>query len=294
MAGWGSSSGIKGRFENPRPRHGDPAGRRPGALDLPCPPRSVSWPTTPTPSSSAAATAAGSRFPARREAFDLVDGRDPRAALRRHGRQHPGQPADLRARVRAWTRTCAASTGGAWRPAPRARGATSSTRRSSRASTRASLSSSASPRAAPGSTGSWWTTAPTSRTSRRSARAITRRVAERARARKRGARDRDRQGARRWRSSRSARAGRAALPLQHARERAGPHAQRPGEGRQHARQPHHLPAHLAAAHRGSLSTLGEELERATAYLEILRIRMGERLASQIQVPERSSHGRCRR
>ena len=35
----------------------------------------------------------------------------------------------------------------------------------------------------------------------------------------------------------------------------------------------------------SLSTLGDELERATAYLEILKIRMGERLAVQIQVPE---------
>ena len=33
------------------------------------------------------------------------------------------------------------------------------------------------------------------------------------------------------------------------------------------------------------STLGEELERARAYLEILEIRMGERLHSQIQVPE---------
>jgi signal transduction histidine kinase len=35
----------------------------------------------------------------------------------------------------------------------------------------------------------------------------------------------------------------------------------------------------------SASTLGEELERATAYLEILRIRMGERLRVQIQVPD---------
>ena len=35
----------------------------------------------------------------------------------------------------------------------------------------------------------------------------------------------------------------------------------------------------------TLSTLGEELERATAYLEILRIRMGNRLAMQIEVPE---------
>jgi hypothetical protein len=35
----------------------------------------------------------------------------------------------------------------------------------------------------------------------------------------------------------------------------------------------------------SLSTLGDELDRARAYLEILRLRMGERLALQIQVPE---------
>lgn len=35
----------------------------------------------------------------------------------------------------------------------------------------------------------------------------------------------------------------------------------------------------------SLSTLGEELERAEAYLEILKIRMGARLQTQIDVPE---------
>ncbi|APV50266.1 sensor histidine kinase [Betaproteobacteria bacterium GR16-43] len=33
------------------------------------------------------------------------------------------------------------------------------------------------------------------------------------------------------------------------------------------------------------STLGEELERAMAYLEILKIRMGERLAMQVQIPD---------
>ena len=33
------------------------------------------------------------------------------------------------------------------------------------------------------------------------------------------------------------------------------------------------------------STLGEEVERARAYLEILRIRMGERLSVQVQVPD---------
>jgi LytS/YehU family sensor histidine kinase len=35
----------------------------------------------------------------------------------------------------------------------------------------------------------------------------------------------------------------------------------------------------------AMSTLGEELSRAEAYLEILRIRMGDRLAVEIQVPE---------
>jgi signal transduction histidine kinase len=35
----------------------------------------------------------------------------------------------------------------------------------------------------------------------------------------------------------------------------------------------------------SLSTLGEELERTLAYLEILKIRMGNRLSMQVEVPE---------
>ena len=35
----------------------------------------------------------------------------------------------------------------------------------------------------------------------------------------------------------------------------------------------------------SLSTLGEELERARAYLEILQIRMGGRLQSRVEVPD---------
>jgi signal transduction histidine kinase len=35
----------------------------------------------------------------------------------------------------------------------------------------------------------------------------------------------------------------------------------------------------------SMSTLGEELERARAYLDILKLRMGERLALQLQVPD---------
>src|SRR5690606_34479273 len=50
--------------------------------------------------------------------------------------------------------------------------------------------------------------------------------------------------------------------------------------------------HLIAYLRRSLprnldgqSTLGEELERANAYLEILKIRMGARLSTRIDVPE---------
>ena len=35
----------------------------------------------------------------------------------------------------------------------------------------------------------------------------------------------------------------------------------------------------------ALSTIGDELERAVAYLEILKIRMGDRLSMQVQVPE---------
>jgi hypothetical protein len=54
----------------------------------------------------------------------------------------------------------------------------------------------------------------------------------------------------------------------------------------------HMLGHLITYLRHSLprtedepSTLGDEIERARAYLEILRIRMGERLSVQIQVPE---------
>ena len=43
--------------------------------------------------------------------------------------------------------------------------------------------------------------------------------------------------------------------------------------------------HSLPREHGSLSTLGEELERAGAYLEILKIRMGARLELQVQVPE---------
>ncbi len=39
----------------------------------------------------------------------------------------------------------------------------------------------------------------------------------------------------------------------------------------------------------SVSTLGQELERVQAYLEILRIRMGARLALQVEVPEALHH-----
>jgi signal transduction histidine kinase len=54
----------------------------------------------------------------------------------------------------------------------------------------------------------------------------------------------------------------------------------------------HMLGHLIEYLRRSLprtedaaSTLGEELERAQAYLEILRIRMGERLQMHVEVPE---------
>ncbi len=43
--------------------------------------------------------------------------------------------------------------------------------------------------------------------------------------------------------------------------------------------------HSVPRAESALSTLGEEVERARAYLEILRIRMGERLALQVEVPE---------
>ena len=36
---------------------------------------------------------------------------------------------------------------------------------------------------------------------------------------------------------------------------------------------------------GELSTVGEEVERSRAFLEIMRIRMGERLSVEIDVPE---------
>src|SRR3546814_6685739 len=50
----------------------------------------------------------------------------------------------------------------------------------------------------------------------------------------------------------------------------------------------HLIADLRRALARNLdgqSTLGEELERAVAYLEILKIRMGSRLSTQVDVPE---------
>ena len=43
--------------------------------------------------------------------------------------------------------------------------------------------------------------------------------------------------------------------------------------------------HSLPREHGSLSTLGEELERAGAYLEILKIRMGARLELKVEVPE---------
>ncbi|CAE6825029.1 sensor histidine kinase [Xanthomonas arboricola] len=45
----------------------------------------------------------------------------------------------------------------------------------------------------------------------------------------------------------------------------------------------YLRSSLPSAH-GAIATLGEELERTQAYLEILRIRMGTRLALQVEVP----------
>src|SRR6185312_16005718 len=49
-------------------------------------------------------------------------------------------------------------------------------------------------------------------------------------------------------------------------------------------EPHFLYNTLASAEE-TLSTLGEELERARAYLEILKIRMGARLEMRIDVPD---------
>ena len=47
--------------------------------------------------------------------------------------------------------------------------------------------------------------------------------------------------------------------------------------------------------RESSSTLGKEAALARAYLDIVRVRLGERLAFDIVIPERSSRTRaCRR
>src|SRR5690606_9757089 len=43
--------------------------------------------------------------------------------------------------------------------------------------------------------------------------------------------------------------------------------------------------HSLPREHDTLSTLGEELERTRAYLEILKIRMGARLAMQVEVPD---------
>jgi DNA-binding LytR/AlgR family response regulator len=76
------------------------------------------------------------------------------------------------------------------------------------------------------------------------------------------------------------------FPLQHARERSDPHAQRPRQGRADARQPHRVPAPLDAARRGSgLDPRARSSSARAPILEILKIRMGERLSVQIQVPE---------
>ena len=54
-------------------------------------------------------------------------------------------------------------------------------------------------------------------------------------------------------------------------------AQRSGARRRDARPPHPYLRHSLPRTEDALSTLGEELERARAYLEILKIRMGARL-----------------
>ena len=85
------------------------------------------------------------------------------------------------------------------------------------------------------------------------ARAITRRVAARRRGEQAEVRaDRDREGTHRRQAQPAACAGRAALPLQHAGQRAVPDPQRPGAApTQMLGQPDPVPAPFAAAHRAS-------------------------------------------
>ena len=62
--------------------------------------------------------------------------------------------------------------------------------------------------------------------------------------------------------------------------------------RRDAGPPDPVPAPLAAAHRRTrCPRLGDELERSRAYLEILKIRMGDAPQLQIDVPERAAGAR---
>ena len=85
-----------------------------------------------------------------------------------------------------------------------------------------------------------------------------------------------------------------ALPLQHAGQRAAAHPQRPA--RAEAMLGHliqYLRRSLPSAEE-EMSTLGAEPERALAYLEILKIRMGDRLRCRWTSPSRCAPPRCRR
>ena len=91
--------------------------------------------------------------------------------------------------------------------------------------------------------------------------------------------------ARRGAASRHAGAGRAALPLQHAGQRAAPVQDR-------SRSAHamleHLSRYLGAMlprMRKTDSTLGHELALALAYLSVQKIRMGARLTIRTDVPD---------
>ena len=80
-------------------------------------------------------------------------------------------------------------------------------------------------------------------------------------------------------------AGRAALPVQHARVGAIPHRDRSRGGESPARPPDRVPARGAAALAGELDDAAARRSGlAEAYLNILRMRMGARLAFAIDVP----------
>ena len=97
----------------------------------------------------------------------------------------------------------------------------------------------------------------------------------RARARARRA-HRARGGARQ--PARAAGADRAALPLQHARQRDEPHRPGSGDGEAHARELHPLPARLARRHaHAKPPRSAPRRELIAAYLDVLQVRMGARL-----------------